>query len=501
MTGRLPFNPDRLAGPSREPDRTSSDDALSVRQLAARIATTVESGMSGRVRVMGEISGLRRTTHAYFTLKDDDAAIGCAMFASALRGVREFPPDGTLVLASGRVRFYEPQGRIQFYVETIEPVGVGGVDARFRALCDELRALGWFDAEHKKPLPTFPRRIAVITSGSGAALRDVIATAGQRCGAVELLTVDVRVQGDSAAREVTHAVREVGRVAEERGIDAIIVTRGGGSVEDLWAFNDRTLGQAVFESPLPIVAAIGHETDTTIIELVADERASTPTQAAMRLVPDAHALLEQHDHMARRLRSAVQRGLRYAEARLGAAAAAGPVRFPRLMIDRARDRAQTAGYEMAFALRERVQAALARTQRVSSRLAKHKPDVAFARRSARVDELERRLARALRSSLDRRDSEVLALERELHAVSPMEVLARGYSITTIEGSGLLRSAKDAKPGSALVTRLADGSVRSIVDSGSDATPTPARKPRPKRRAKPPADHPSLFEDAGPDTDR
>ncbi|MEM8834990.1 MAG: exodeoxyribonuclease VII large subunit [Planctomycetota bacterium] len=501
MTGRLPFNPERLAGPAREPERGSPGGALSVRELATRIAATVEGGMSGRVRVMGEISGLRRTTHAYFTLKDEDAAIGCAMFASALRGVRDFPPDGTLVLASGRVRFYEPQGRIQLYVETIETVGVGGVDARFRALCDELRALGWFDDARKRPLPTFPRRIAVITSSSGAALRDVIATAAHRCAAIELLTVDVRVQGDSAAREVTDAIRGVGRIASQRGIDAIIVTRGGGSVEDLWAFNDRTLAKAVLESPIPVVAAIGHETDTTIVELVADERASTPTQAAMRLVPDAKALLDEHQHMARRLRSAMQRLLKYAGARLDAAAGAGPVRFPRLVIDRARDRVQTAAYAMAFALRARVQSDRTHTHRLSSRLAAHRPDVAFARRASRVEELQRRLTRALRLRLERCDAEVFALERELHAVSPMEVLARGYSITTVEGAGLLRATRDATAGQTLVTRLADGTVRSVVESESGVSPTPPRKPRPKRRARSHRDHPSLFDDAEPDTDR
>ncbi|MHC4142614.1 MAG: exodeoxyribonuclease VII large subunit, partial [Planctomycetota bacterium] len=219
------------------------------------------------------------------------------------------PEDGTEVIATGHLSHYGPQGRTQLYVDRLEPVGAGALEIRFRALCKELRGLGYFDQDRKKPLPALPRRIAVITSATGAALQDVIATASNRLPAVGFVLIDVRVQGEGAAEQVAAAMRMADDRRFELGIDAILVTRGGGSAEDLWAFNERIVADAAYACELPLVAAIGHESDTTVIELVADVRAATPTQAVVRLVPARTQLQEQVAHLQDRLRFLLGRHL------------------------------------------------------------------------------------------------------------------------------------------------------------------------------------------------
>jgi exodeoxyribonuclease VII large subunit len=217
------------------------------------------------------------------------------LFANVVRKHRIVLRDGLEVVVTGSLEFYAKAGKLSFIGTNAQPVGAGALDLAFKQLCEELRGLGWFDEVRKRPLPTFPRRVAVITSRSSAALQDVLDTMRRRCPAVEVALVDARVQGESAAAELRAKLVALSLRHREMGVDAIIITRGGGSAEDLWAFNDRALAEAILKCPVPVVAAIGHETDTTIAELVADVRAATPTQAAMRLTPDGDTLLEQVD--------------------------------------------------------------------------------------------------------------------------------------------------------------------------------------------------------------
>ena len=239
---------------------------------------------------MGEVSNLTVRNHWYFSLKDFGAVLSCVAWGSTAAKLGTPPVDGEQVIIRGSVSHYGPQGRTQFYVSSLQGVGAGTLEQKFRAMCEELRRLGYFEEDRKKSLPTFPNRIAVLTSKTGAALHDVLATAKTRCPAVELLLLDVRVQGDGAAGEIAAAINWIDRHRAELGIDALLVTRGGGSMEDLWAFNERIVAETVFRCMIPVVAAIGHESDVTIIELVADLRAATPTQAIMRLIPDAREL-------------------------------------------------------------------------------------------------------------------------------------------------------------------------------------------------------------------
>ena len=300
----------------------ASGDKLpwTVADLAREIKGAITRGLPAKVRVVGEVSNLSDRNHWFFSLKDESASIRAVMFASATRRVGFPVRDGQAVVATGRVDFYDAQGSVQLYVDKLEPVGEGARELALRAMIEELRALGYFDQERKRALPAVPTRIAVVTSRSAAALQDVVDTARRRWAGCELVLIDVRVQGSEAAAQIAAALRALSAGGASRGIEAVLLTRGGGSIEDLWAFNERVVADAVFDCVLPIVAAIGHETDTTVAELVADRRCATPTQAAMTLVPDRAGLQEQVDQYARRMAPSLRRRVELDRHRLTAAA-------------------------------------------------------------------------------------------------------------------------------------------------------------------------------------
>ncbi len=446
---RLPFDPDQMQEreprpperPARRERRGVAHPAeaghLTVSELAGLIKVTLEERIASPLRVIGEVSNLSRPNHWYFSLKDDSSVVSCVAWASSARRFGFEPRIGDEVVATGHVSHYPPQGRTQFYVSALQPVGQGALQARFEAMCAELRELGYFDEERKRPLPLLPRRVAVVTSADGAAIHDVRSTADQRCRAVGLLVVDVRVQGDGAADEVARAIRWVDANREDLGVDALIVTRGGGSMEDLWTFNERVVADAAFGCSLPLVAAIGHESDTTVIELVADRRAATPTQAAMALVPSAEDLLRQVAHLEHRLLVLLKRRVAEARHRATALARHEAFRDPGARLRRERLRID--------ALAERLHRAL----------------VVHVGQGPRLDAMRGRLHRAGRQVALVARGRLEALERELHAVDPRRVLRRGYSCTMRDGR-LVRAVGDVEPGARIVTHVADGSFDSVV---------------------------------------
>ena len=474
--GRLPFDPRRMAAqPAAQSAAPGGPGApLRVRDLCAMISGALERGTPRSVRVVGEVSGFKDNTHWYFCLKDAEARVDCVMFQSAARRAGFTLRNGQEVIAGGQVRHFAQQGRTQLYVDRLEPVGAGALDLKFRQLCEEIRALGWFAEDRKRALPVFPGRVAVVTSSTGADYQDVLDTMRRRCPAVEVLLADVRVQGEGAAAEVAAALGRISREHERLGVDAVIVTRGGGSMEDLWTFNERSVAAAIVACAVPVVAAIGHETDVTIAELVADMRAATPTQAAMRVTPDREALAQQVARGEQRLSSAVR----------GCAADAG----------RRLESAERAGRS---AVRHRLADARVGLERAAGLLARCRPEAEFARRSHRVSALEMRLARAvrdrmrtvdlgerrarldacLRAAVSQRAQRLDGLHRALELASPVNVLRRGYSVTMRADGRLVRSPSDVRPGDTIDTRLADGSVRSVVE-GERASrgPSPVRRP-------------------------
>jgi exodeoxyribonuclease VII large subunit len=483
---RLPFDPARVAGPpddsppparreQRRYGHLGEAQHLTVGELAGLIRRALEERLPAPLRVAGEVSNLRTPGHWYFSLKDDEAVVACVAWASTVRRFSFTPRDGDAVVATGYVSHFESQGRTQFYVQALAPLGAGALEQRFRAMCDELRRLGYFDDARKKPLPLLPRRVAVITSAAGAAVHDVVTTAAQRCRAVAILVVDVPVQGAGSGAAIAAAIAAVDARREELEIDAIIVTRGGGSAEDLAAFNERAVADAAFACRLPLVAAIGHESDTTVIELVADVRASTPTQAAMRVVPDAEELARQIEHLAHRLRLVARRRLDLAQQRLADRRVTGAVRHA---VARARARVE----RLAAALARLRPAAIvaARHERVA--VLAHRLDAAVRRRTdarGAVADLADRLRAALRRRLERGRDRVEQWRRALAALDPAEVLRRGFSYTTDESGAVVRSARSVRAGAMIRTHLADGAVDSRVER--------APAPTVRRRSAPGAD--------------
>lgn len=471
--------------------RAAVDAPWTVSSLAERLDSAIRAGMPQKVRVVGEVSNFTDRTHWYFDLKDAAAVVNCVMFASAARKAAASFPDGRLghgmqVVVTGRVEYYTKGGRISLIVERVEPVGEGALDAAYRKLCEELRALGYFAAERKRPLPAFPRKIAVVTSRTGAALQDVLNTIGRRCPAVGVLLADVRVQGDGAAAEVAAAIRTIGDRRDELGVDAILVTRGGGSKEDLWAFNDRNLAETIFRCPLPVVAAIGHETDTTIAELVADERCATPTQAAMRLTPDSGAVLRQAESLRRRLAALVTSRLAAESKRLTLLARHPVLSNPGRLVEAAAERLDATARRLDIGMLVQVERARHSIDRLAARLQTLRPTALHSQASSRVEVLRARLLRAVLVQRDRTRTRLGHLEQQLEAVSPVRVLARGYSITLDTQGRAVRSVNEAPPGTKLTTRLADGSVDSVV-SGSSGSHPPLPPPPPRRtRSKPAA---------------
>lgn len=474
---RLPFDPKKMkpVAPVRAEARGSegatvepngADRPLRVSELAALIDRAVRAGVKSPVRVVGEVSNFKDRTHWWFALKDAEAVVDCVMFAAAAKrmGAKGFiPANGQSVIATGRVEHYAAQGRTQLYVDRLEAVGVGALELKYRALVEELRGLGYFDPARKRALPWFSRRVAVVTSRTGAALQDVLDTMRRRCPAVDVALVDVRVQGAEASEEIARALAWLSKQRVALGIDALILTRGGGSMEDLWCFNERVVADAVLRCAIPIIAAIGHETDTTIAELVADERAATPTQAAMRLTPDRAGLAQQVEQTRRRL-DLLLRGIvaRHAE-----------------LLRRV---------DPASALRRRLDGGHVRLERASARLARVRPEAVYAARRSALRELEARLGaatlvrskefspddaqrRLLRASQSRHKAgaeRVAALARTLEVAGPMNVLRRGYSVTLRADGAVVREPYEVRAGETITTRLAAGHVRSIVEGGGSA---------------------------------
>lgn len=498
---RLPFDPAKMAQPATpakaETPRSGaagSGGTLTVSQLAERLTDAIGAGFPAAVRVAGEVSGFKPGSHWYFSLKDAGAVVSCVMFTNlvraALAGGGFTPSDGQQVVVTGKPDYWAKGGRTSFIVTRIEPVGQGALDAAFKALCDELRKLGWFEPARKRPVPRFPRRVAVVTSRTGAAITDVLDTMRRRCPAVEVALVDVSVQGEGAAAQVAHAIGWIGRNHQRLGVDAVLVTRGGGSREDLWTFNERVVAEAIVNCPLPVVAAIGHESDVTIAELVADERCATPTQAAMRLTPDAPALLEQLAATGSFLRSALIRVARDRRARLDAEVRHANTVGPAIIQSRAR----------------RLEAAAARLER-------HRPAAEYARRQAMLEAARDRLAAAMRARLAQADTALFAaqlqsviaatvqraaertavFDRQLNAVGPAAVLKRGFSVTTREDGSIVRSIVDARPGERVRTRVADGAFGSVVDGATTPPPAPdkPREPRGRKSKSPPGER-TLF---------
>ena len=427
-----------------------TDPALTITQVTRMVKQSLAASLPSRLTVAGEISNCtaRSGGHVYFTLKDADAQLPCVMWASAAERLNFRPADGMAVEAVGRIDVYEPHGKYQFYADRMNPTGSGDLDAALRRLAEQLRSEGLFDTAHKKPLPRYPLCIAIITSDTGAAVEDIVNTLNRRWPVAAKLLVPVRVQGDAAPGEIVAALKTVASHSPRRAIDVILLARGGGSLEDLWAFNDAALARAIFDCPIPVITGIGHEVDTTIADMVADCRAATPTAAAELAVPDRQETLAMLADRAWRLDALVRQGL-----------------------DAAVEQLDLLARRSAFAAPARwVSPFSSRLALLAGRLEAYRPKDLIARHRRELDHQLERLKRAAAGEYRHRQRDLDTLSKRLGSVNPRAVLSRGYSITRDSDGHVIRP--DALPpaGAALVSELADD-----VNIHSTVTGTGKRK--------------------------
>ncbi|MGB5689623.1 MAG: exodeoxyribonuclease VII large subunit [Woeseiaceae bacterium] len=410
-----------------------AEAAITVSQLNRQAKTLLEQGMA-KLWVEGEISNLSRPAsgHIYFSLKDDMAQVSAAWFRQRQRGPAIGFKNGDKVLALGRVSIYEARGNYQLIVEQMEPAGEGVLKQRFDALKRKLLAEGLFDADRKQKLPVMPSRIGVITSPTGAAIRDVISVLGRRFPAVPVVVYPAAVQGDAAPGELVAALQTA--IARNE-CDVLIIGRGGGSLEDLWAFNDETLARAIADCPIPVVSAVGHEVDFTIADFVADVRAPTPSGAAEIVVPDQHDWLRRIGVLASRL------------ARVGERAV--------------EDRAQQVDWfsaRMVSAIRQRLMRQRHDVQSLRSELVQLSPAMSVQRSIARLGTLRQRLASNTHEALSELNHRVALLGRALHSVSPLATLDRGYAIVLDSNGKAMTDAATAESGDEIRARLSKGEL-------------------------------------------
>lgn len=454
--------------PDFEPQAAAQ--TLSVSQLNRLARSALEDSL-GKVWVEGEISNLARPAsgHLYFTLKDASAQLRCAFFRQRQRMNTSHMANGDQVLAYGQVSIYEPRGDYQLIVEQVEAAGEGELRRRFEELKQRLAEEGLFDQERKRPLPTLPRRIGVITSPSGAAIRDILSVLARRFPAVPVIIYPVAVQGEAAAPEIVEALRVA---SDRRECDVLILARGGGSLEDLWAFNEEIVARALRASDIPVVSGIGHEVDFTIADFAADLRAPTPSGAAELIVPDQSEWLRMITSAATRLATLSQRilsdkaqTLDWLGRRLGQAS-------PARTLARQGERLQEIQERLALAMRHDAVRRRETISELRSRLLQTSPVFALQTSLRRLAEARHGLVAAAQRRIDLLQNRLNLAGRALHAVSPLATLDRGYAIVSDAASGnILHSADQVTRGQAVRAKLAHGQFEAVVEK---VIPDPAK---------------------------
>jgi exodeoxyribonuclease VII large subunit len=445
-------------------ETAASRDIYSVSRLNREVRVLLERGF-GSLWLEAEISNLARPSsgHWYFSLKDATAQVRCCMFRQRNMLCAFAPKDGQKVLVRARIGLYEPRGEYQLVIDHMEDSGLGALKRQFEELSAKLAAEGLFAPERKRALPMLPRRIGVITSPSGAAIRDILHVLARRFASVPVLIYPVAVQGAAAAAEIMGAIHVAGRRAE---CDVLILARGGGSLEDLWAFNDETLARAIAASPIPIVSGIGHEIDFTIADFAADVRAPTPSAAAEIVVPDGEAWLASLRRLGQRLGLGMRRRMESESERLrwlmGRAAQVSPA----VRLAQQGQRLDELEQRLSRALRQIVSDRRSALGEARSRLWQLSPVARLRGTAARHAALLARLRAAGLAQLHRARERLSPLVRTLNAVSPLATLDRGYAIVSLDTAGILRNAADAPPGSIIEARLAMGIIRAKVESTS-----------------------------------
>lgn len=441
---------------------------FTVSELTANVRKTLEASI-GQVCVEGEVSNYRMQAsgHQYFTLKDAKAQLACVWFAGRASGLRATPlAEGMAVQVRGMLTVFEAQGKYQVNVQSVQASGTGLLQAKFDALKRRLQEEGLFDRARKRALPSHPATVALVTSPTGSVVQDMLKVLGRRAPWVRVLVYPCRVQGQSAAAEIAEAIHFLNREsgASLPVVDVIIAGRGGGSVEDLWCFNEEVVARAIFHSQIPVVSAVGHETDFTIADFVADFRAPTPSVAAETVVPDGIALRREIRDRGDRMETLVQHRLRRLRQHLDYLEKSALFREPRARLAEAAQRVDATADSIKRALQDRLKGLSRKVEMLGASVRAHRPDQVLALRRQQIDAVRARLERVTGSLISAQRQETERLRQKLVLLSPEGTLERGYSIALNAEGGVIRSVSEVKPGMPMITRLRDGRVESVVKS-------------------------------------
>ena len=452
---------------------TQSPAIFTVSRLNQTVRLLLEQEM-GQVWISGEISNFSQPSsgHWYFTLKDDNAQVRCAMFRNSNRRVTFRPQHGQQVLVRANITLYEPRGDYQIIAESMQPAGEGLLQQKYEQLKEKLSAEGLFDPQFKQPLPSPASCIGVVPSRTGAALHDILHVLRRRDPALPVVIYPTAVQGDDAPAQIVRAI-ELANLREE--CDVLIVGRGGGALEDLWSFNDERVARAIFASRIPVVSAVGHETDVTIADFVADLRAPTPSAAAEMVSRNQLELQRQVQSARQRLEMAMAYYLANRRRRFSQLQHRLQQQHPELRLARQQAVLDKLRQRMNTALDGQLRHAARRQQQLTQRLNQRSPQPRIYQASARIQQLEYRLAQSVRARLSDARERFGNAATHLEAVSPLSTLARGYSVSTTAEGRLVKQAKQLKAGDSLTTRLSDGVVESEVVKITPLKKSRARK--------------------------
>ncbi|WP_071870352.1 exodeoxyribonuclease VII large subunit [Atopomonas hussainii] len=433
-------------------------EVLSVSQLNQRARSLLED-VFPQVWVEGEISNLARPSsgHVYFTLKDSQAQVRCAFFRQHASRVRQALRDGLAVKVRGKVSVFEGRGDYQLIVDSLEPAGDGALRLAFEALKEKLAAEGLFSAERKQPLPSRPQRVGLITSPSGAVIRDMIHVFARRAPGIELTLIPTAVQGCEAIGQIVRALQ----LADSQGFDALILARGGGSLEDLWCFNEEPVARAIAACQTPIISAVGHETDVTIADFVADVRAPTPSAGAELLAPDQREAQQRLDQLRRQLWLQINQRLQREQLRL--TSLSQRLRHPREQLQRQGQRLDDLELRLQRAIQQQLQRSQQQFERQQLRLQAQHPARQLQALQERLQHLSQRLPSAIERRLHKHAERLHVLAATLQAVSPLATLGRGYSILLDSQGRAIQRASQTEPGQRLSARLGQGELSLRVE--------------------------------------
>ncbi len=429
-----------------------------VSQINSLIKVALEEKLPPRMIVRGEISDFKHHTsgHCYFSLKEEGAVLPCVMWASKFKNVKFSPEDGMEVLSTGHIDVYTPGGKYQLYVDKLEPAGVGALQLAFEQMVAKLSKEGLFDESHKKPLPLYPMRIGILTSESGAALHDITDSIHSRWPCAKLFLYPVPVQGEGSAAKIASALRHINKRNQKLKLDVLIVGRGGGAMEDLWAFNEEVLARAIFDSTIPVISAVGHEVDTTIADLVADARASTPTKAGVVAVPDMQEILAQLTSSEQRLSNQTQAMLKIAEHKLQVILANALFRNPLVLVQNNLQQLDELSAELTEAVKELLAEAHRKLSTAYEQIIRIEPHRLLGHKTIELNNWQNRAEVGIRAIVNNCRMLLTAQDNRLSALNPKSVLHRGYSITTNKNTGsLVRNSEDVRIGDYLITELAN----------------------------------------------